>query len=150
MSGLEITGVVLGALPLIISALEHYAEGVNIGKRYFRYKTKLRSLILQISTERGIFVNTVEQVLTGIVRTEHMAEFLNNVDGGIWKSKHIEAQLGSRLGSVYEVYMDNVKGMKLAIETMMDKLALDPKGKVRFDPKAHHMLSCETPSLPQA
>jgi hypothetical protein len=29
MSGLEVTGVVLGAVPLIISALEHYGAGVS-------------------------------------------------------------------------------------------------------------------------
>jgi hypothetical protein len=29
MSGLEITGVVLGAIPLVISALEHYSNGVS-------------------------------------------------------------------------------------------------------------------------
>jgi hypothetical protein len=29
MSGFEIAGVVLGSIPLIISALEHYAEGVS-------------------------------------------------------------------------------------------------------------------------
>jgi hypothetical protein len=29
MSGLEVVGVVLGSIPLIISALEHYADGVR-------------------------------------------------------------------------------------------------------------------------
>lgn len=28
MSGLEVAGVVLGAIPLVISALEHYGDGV--------------------------------------------------------------------------------------------------------------------------
>jgi hypothetical protein len=29
MSGFEVVGVVLGAIPLVISALEHYSEGVR-------------------------------------------------------------------------------------------------------------------------
>jgi hypothetical protein len=29
MAGLEIAGVVLGAIPLIVSALEHYGNGVS-------------------------------------------------------------------------------------------------------------------------
>jgi hypothetical protein len=29
MAGLEIAGVVLGSIPLIISALEHYSDGVH-------------------------------------------------------------------------------------------------------------------------
>ena len=31
MSGIEVAGIVLGSIPLVISALEHYAEGVRIG-----------------------------------------------------------------------------------------------------------------------
>ena len=29
MSGFEVVGVLLGAIPLVISALEHYSEGVS-------------------------------------------------------------------------------------------------------------------------
>ena len=29
MSGFEVAGIVLGSIPLVISALEHYAEGVR-------------------------------------------------------------------------------------------------------------------------
>lgn len=29
MSGLEVAGVVLGAIPLVISGLEHYGQGVS-------------------------------------------------------------------------------------------------------------------------
>lgn len=32
MSGFEIVGVVLGSIPLLISALEHYSEGVSSWK----------------------------------------------------------------------------------------------------------------------
>jgi hypothetical protein len=72
MSGLEIAGVVLGALPLVISALEHYAEGVNTTRRYWRYKTELRSLILNVKTERSIFINTLGQLLAGVVSFEQI------------------------------------------------------------------------------
>lgn len=30
MSGFEIVGVVLGSVPLVVAALEHYADGVRI------------------------------------------------------------------------------------------------------------------------
>jgi hypothetical protein len=30
MSGFEVAGIVLGAIPLVISALEHYGEGVSV------------------------------------------------------------------------------------------------------------------------
>lgn len=83
MSGLDVAGVVLGALPLVISALEHYAESVNTAKRYWRYETELRTLILQVNTEKGIFVNTLEQLLTGIVRIEQVNDFVASAGGQI-------------------------------------------------------------------
>lgn len=131
MSGLEIAGVVLGALPLVISALEHYANGINTAKRFWRYKSEVRSLILQINTERGIFINTLEQLLVGIVRIEHMTEFLSSPGGDVWQEEDIDIKLKDRLRGAYEVYLGNVGGMVRALEVMMKKLALDPDGKVR-------------------
>ncbi|KAH7092282.1 hypothetical protein FB567DRAFT_567300 [Paraphoma chrysanthemicola] len=130
MSGLEVAGVVLGSLPLVISALEHYANGIQTAKRYWRYKSELRSLILQIDTERGIFINTLEQLLQGIVRIEHMKEFLSCPGGKVWQDA--EGQLKERLRSSYEIYFGNVKGMARSLERMREKLALDPDGKPQF------------------
>jgi len=124
MSGLEVAGVVLGSLPLVISALEHYANGVHTAKRYWRYKSELRTLILQINTERGIFINTLEQLLSGLVRIEHMSEFLSNPGGESWKD--VDVQLKLRLRSAYEVYFGNVSGMARSLKRMREKLALDP------------------------
>lgn len=130
MSGLEVAGVVLGSLPLVISALEHYAKGVHTAKRYWRYKSELRALILQIDTERGIFINTLEQLLSGLVRIEHMSDFLSNPGGKIWQD--VDVQLKQRLRSAYEVYFGNVSGMARSLKTIREKLALDPdSGKVR-------------------
>lgn len=130
MSGLEVAGVVLGSLPLVISALEHYGRGIATAKRYMRYKLELRSLILQINTERGIFVNTLEQLLGGIVRIEHMSEFLSNPGGEAWEDANVELKLKQRLRGAYEVYLGNVSGMEQSLSKMMMKLALGSDGKV--------------------
>lgn len=130
MSGLEVAGVVLGALPLVISALEHYADGVNTAKRYWRYKTELRSLILSVNTEQTIFENTLEQLLTGIVRIEQMDQLLSNPAGQLWHQADAETRLQERLAGAYDTYVKNVRGMDVALQTMMNKLALDIDGKV--------------------
>jgi hypothetical protein len=111
MSGLETAGVVLGALPLIISALEHYAEGVRTAKRFWQYKSEFRSLILQVRTEREIFVNTLERLLIGIIRIERIAEYLSHPVGELWRSPDLDVKLQERLRGSYEVYVDNVQGM---------------------------------------
>ena len=130
MSGLEVASIVIGTLPLVISALEHYAKGVNTAKRYWRFKTELRSLILQISTERGIFVNTLEQLLTGIVRTEHMAELISDSQSDTWRTSDVDKKLRDRLRDAYDIYLDNMKGMEASLKMIGEKLALDHNGKV--------------------
>ncbi len=119
ISGFEVTSVVLGALPLVISALELYAEGVGTAKRYLRYKTELESLILHIDTERAIFVNTIEQLLTGIMK---LSDVVKNGGDRIWQELSVDSKLENRLRGAYEIYIDNAKGMEVALEKIMDKL----------------------------
>jgi hypothetical protein len=128
MSGLEIAGVVLGALPLVISALEHYAEGVNTTRRYWRYKTELRSLILNVKTERSIFINTLGQLLAGVVSFEQINVLLLDPCGQPWRAPGSEQRLQRRLAKAYDTYFENVKGMDDALRAMMVRLALDANG----------------------
>lgn len=130
MSGFEVAGVVLGSLPLIISAMEHYAEGIAAAKRFWKYKSEMRSLIMHIKTEKTIFTNTLEQLLTGIVRIEHMDELLANPGGKKWHDSEVDKVLKERLRSSYPAYFENVRGMDMALKQIMKKLALDEDGKV--------------------
>ncbi len=131
MSGVEVAGIVLGVLPLVISALEHYADGINTAKRFWRYKSEIRSLILQINTERSIFINTIEQLLTGVVETKQLAELISCPAGQVWREAGVEENLKNRLRGAYEIYLENVRSMEKALRVMMQKLALDANGKVR-------------------
>ena len=133
MSGLEVVGIVLGALPLIISALEHYTQGVTTAKRFWHFKSELRSLLTQIETETSLFVNTIEQLLEGIVRIEKMSELIANLGGEGWEDDTVEQRLKDRLRGSYRIYLENVQGMAGALQTIMKKLVLDPDGKVRQD-----------------
>lgn len=92
------------------------------------YKTEVRSLILQVDTERGIFINTLKQLLTGIVKIEHMAEFIPQPGSDTWRV--VGKLLEDRLRGAYEVYLDNVRDMEALLKQMMEKLALAPNGKV--------------------
>jgi hypothetical protein len=130
MSGLEVAGLVLGALPLVISALEHYANGVQTAKRFFRYKSELEVLSLRIRTERCMFINTLERLLGGIVRIEHMSELLSSPGGDAWKNAEVDSKLKDRLRNVYKIYLDNVQGMDRSLRSIMGKLALNSEGKV--------------------
>ncbi|KAJ4362737.1 hypothetical protein N0V95_001339 [Ascochyta clinopodiicola] len=128
MSGLEVAGIVLAALPLIISALEHYTDGIKGVKRYYRYRTDLQSLIDAVKTQKVIFGDTLEQLLTGIVRNDKMATFMENPAA----QSEVDLRLRKRLKGGYDAYFANVREMETALAKMMAKLALGPDGKVSY------------------
>ena len=45
MSGLELAGVVLGALPLVIAALENYNGGLEGAVAFFKWRGELSAAI---------------------------------------------------------------------------------------------------------
>lgn len=67
MSGFEVTGVVLGSLPLIISAIEYYADLVQTVKRAIKYKTELKNLKRDLDAESTVFLDTLEHILDGLI-----------------------------------------------------------------------------------
>ncbi|KAH6019993.1 hypothetical protein HBI83_109330 [Parastagonospora nodorum] len=137
MSGLEIAGVVLATVPFIIAALEHYATGIETAKRYFCYKREVQSTILSLQTYYTIFTNTLEQLLGGIIRIEHMADFISNPGGDVWQDATIDAKLRERLRNAYKVYFDNVTGMEKSMKEIMKKLGLNAQGKPQDSDPSH-------------
>jgi hypothetical protein len=137
MSGLEVAGVVLGGLPLIISALTHYNNGLQVSKRYSKYRTGLRALITQVETEHIIYTNTLEQLLAGILSSEQMATFLRNPNDKIYGDA--ETVLGSRLGQTYEPFCNLIVEMHQTLQGIQKKLALDHECKAcqEFYAKIH-------------
>jgi len=105
----------------------------NIGSRALCARgldREVKSLLRQIKTENAIFINTCEALLTGIVRVDQMTLFLKNPGGQVWRDPKIEKKLEERLKGAYEGYAETVVDMKAVLEKFMEKLMLDPAGKV--------------------
>lgn len=105
MSGLEVAGLVLGSLPLLISALEHYAEGVGTIKRMIRYKGEVKILQRELKVEYDLFCNTLEQLLDGIVASP--GPFLDDPFGHLWKDADFDKKLQGRLRVSYAGYVSS-------------------------------------------
>lgn len=131
MSGIEVAGLVLGSIPLIISALEDYADGVETIKKMIRYKKELRELVHDLQAEYCIFQDTCEWLLNGLTTTVELETLLENPEG--WKRQELARSLEERLNSKYQVYMDRVTDMNETIQEFKAKLDLGKDGKVSID-----------------
>lgn len=64
MSGFEIAGVVLGVLPIIITALDSYGEGIKAIKSMIGYKELIRNPVLDFQIETRSFQRGCKRLLS--------------------------------------------------------------------------------------
>lgn len=129
-TGFEVVGVMLAIVPLIISALEHYEQGVSTIEKFIRYKREIKSIIEALATENVIFKNSCEQLLNDFLSPLEISEMLQNPMGDTWSKPHINVQLRARLDRSYSIYMVHIRNMDASVKALMKRLDLDENGKV--------------------
>ena len=124
MSGFEVVGVVLGALPLLITGLEHYAEGIHTIKNMWDYEAVVSHLVSEFMLSEGIFRHSCQELLVPILPDIEAARLL---EGGSpdWENPGLNKRLREHLGPDYEIYTRAVRHLKRRIELFTRKLGLD-------------------------
>lgn len=131
MSGFEVAGVVLGTLPLAISALEHYRDGLRVIQRWRKFERELQSLIRNLETERAKLQNVCEMLLTGLVSHSRIEAMVDNPLGDLWLEEGIRKKVRVRLWRSWSVFEKNLQEMNGAIDRLMDALGDTTKVNVR-------------------
>ncbi|KAI0021884.1 hypothetical protein F4780DRAFT_778158 [Xylariomycetidae sp. FL0641] len=135
MSGLEIVGVVLGAIPIITLAVEQYRIGVQTAKRLKRYERELVSLSRQLELQRATLTNSCERLLEGILPPDDIENLVANPAAAAWKSEDIRSRVHFRLDSNATVFLYTVQDMKETVNGVWRKLDLGPNGEVKSNDK---------------
>ena len=129
----SILGLILAALPLVISALEHYNEGAKPLKNFVRYKAMIRDLVCDLGTQRILFRNTLERLLIGIIDSNVQLALLLDSPGGLgWRDEKLSRRLRQRLQNSFVVYMESVQGINRSLLYLQDQIGLDKEGRVRL------------------
>ena len=132
MSGFEVVGIVLGAIPLVISALEHYAEVISTVRIIRKAAQEFRTVARKLEAEHVLFRNALTNMLndcTGI-RPETLKTLLHTVGGSAWREPDVEAALLKRLGGSLKSYHEHVQSISIALHTFKERLHLDYNGQV--------------------
>jgi hypothetical protein len=133
MSGLEIVGVVLGALPIAVLTLELYEKGAATRTRYKQYQYELGLVKLQIQTERKIVENIMSHLLIEAgVEVSNVATMMDDPGGAAWQNTATANLLERQLGSSYDLFVEHVSGMKVSMTDVGAALKWNASGKVRF------------------
>lgn len=119
ITGVKTAGLVLASFPLIISALEHYREGFEPIKDWWRFRTDFLSFIHVISGQSLLFNENLEELLSPIISSDaEMNVLLQDPMGQAWHDSHLEEGLRARLPKSFELY----KHITMDIKACMDKL----------------------------
>lgn len=115
MSGFEIAGAVLGAIPLVISALESYKNGVLLIQRYRSYENEIQLLIRNINIERVRLQNVCEKLLDGLAPSSQIDAMVENPGGGLWMDEEIQKKIRARLWRSWDVFEQTLRDILVAI-----------------------------------
>lgn len=138
MSGLEVAGIVLGSIPLVISALENYDHGLQAYPAWRKYAREVRSLVRGLSAENRVLVNTYEALLQDVVADREIDALIRAPFGPGWKSDELNRRLEVRLCRDYDIYTAVIRDMMEAVEEIKAKLDIGPDGQVRGGKRSAH------------
>ncbi|RYP77949.1 hypothetical protein DL771_000808 [Monosporascus sp. 5C6A] len=126
MSGMEVAGVVLGAFPVALEALEKYREVATRAGLFHRIKLKHRQCRNRLERERLVFTGNLKQLLLPVITDdEKIAEMLSNPGGLSWEDKATSDLLRARLMDSHDMYMDCIEHLDGVMKELIQVLALD-------------------------
>ena len=133
MSGFEIAGIALAVFPIVVDGLEHFVQGLQTIKDWRRYRVKLQDYAGMMESARVFYLDTLEELLNGIVQSEDEMEVLMAKPGGpTWKQPYYEERLKQRLGRSHNAYLRTLETMVDTLSKMCEKLGVNTSGKVRW------------------
>lgn len=131
VTGVETSGMVLAAFPLIVDGLGHYVNGLRTIEYWRRYHRELNNYVRRIKSQKVQYINTLELLFDGIVESEEeLAVLVNDPVGISWQNEKHERRLGRRLDHCYKHFLDILKSMIETLKATGAKLGIDSSGKV--------------------
>ena len=126
VSGVETAGFVLGAFPLLISALEHYRDGFEPLKAWWEFRTEFLGFLHVLGVQSVLFYGNLEELLRDVVDSDiEMDALLNDPLGTAWQKPGLEDRLRERLPRSYGWYRSTIEEMNEIMEVLKKKLGIE-------------------------
>ncbi|KAL7930308.1 hypothetical protein V8C35DRAFT_313521 [Trichoderma chlorosporum] len=135
MSGFEVARLILGIIPLAISALEHYKTGRSTARTFIKFRGELDTLIYRLKLQKTFFYLHIIELL----HNAGVSEVVNN--SAISEEECIRilqnGQSASKIqeylacGHLYDTFQDILSRYETCLKTIVSKL-----GHIKRPPKA--------------
>ena len=140
MSGLEVVGVVLGALPLITSAFEYAQSVAKKWNMLSNFNSEHLKVWNDVKDEELMYRLQLQTLLAPLVRDDdttkdQLETLLLSSQCNAWRDTDLEAALRRRLGVAYERYFGNVDEIETLTWQLLEPLARSSAFRARLSTK---------------
>ncbi|KAI0105596.1 hypothetical protein F4776DRAFT_472572 [Hypoxylon sp. NC0597] len=124
MSGFELAGVILGAIPIVISALEHYKAGKGVLASFVRWDGQLDTLIERLEDQRLSFYFNILELLQDagvedVINSDYTPE---EICVSILQNMKNEAEIKEYFGAMYDRFLRILGRYEKCLKIIVSKL----------------------------
>jgi hypothetical protein len=112
LTGVETAGLVLAAIPIFISALEHYNDSLDPIKAFWEYDCQFPIQIRRLCNQHIHYEQTLRLLVAPIADSDRVATMIINPNGDFWTSNEMQIRLEERLQESYHVYHETINHME--------------------------------------
>ncbi|KAF4494553.1 hypothetical protein FAGAP_9314 [Fusarium agapanthi] len=123
--GFEIAGIVLGSIPLLISAIEHYSDSLDRATGFFKWKDGLNSALREFWYQHSSFELTLRKILKDVASPPEIEEMISDPHHELWKSRDLSQALQQMLKFAYRPYISTIKDMHECMKRLAGHLDID-------------------------
>lgn len=126
MSGIEVAGLVLGAFPIAIWALEQYRDVARVMGFWYEIRSEYQRSFHELKFHRLTFRRNLERLILPLVSDDAQLQRLISDPGGeAWKDPDIQKALEARLHGSYELYLDILGELQRVMQELNKELVID-------------------------
>lgn len=146
MSGLEVTGLAFGVLPIILEVVKSYSTIRDKVRTFRRCTQEVEDLFVEFKAVRVIFMNEVRLILRSIENKQQARLDLEGTNDQCWASREIDDQLSAVLRDNYDVCGEIMRRTKRVHEEMMTELGKFDLLLSQKSPVSHRFVQVKTTS----
>ncbi|EXF80587.1 hypothetical protein CFIO01_04294 [Colletotrichum fioriniae PJ7] len=125
MSGIEVAGLALGAMPLAIMALSNYKKTLAPMKVWRQFELEMDSLIENLECEYLRLQRFCGKHLESLVSSEQWNLMISDPFGSLWKEEVVQRRIKARLQTALSRFKLAMKELEKAILYIKENLGLD-------------------------
>ncbi|KAM0425591.1 hypothetical protein ACHAPT_009122 [Fusarium lateritium] len=123
MSGFEVAGVVLGAFPLAVSALEKYGEVAKRLKFWLNIQLEYKKCMDDLNYQHLCFQLNLKELLLPLLPDDKIKELLADPGGECWQRQDVSGLLEDRLRDSHSLYVGCIEKIRSTMDRLNSELA---------------------------